>query len=306
MNRIDYSIDQIDRYVFAVIREEVDEDGDVIDSHTIAETRSRKKAVEGILRIRPTWVDPQPPEPRKARVPQPPPDLIGFYLPLVRKGIFKGVDLNVLAVRFWQLEAMRSERPLPAITWRTCSARGGASGLAAFKGHSLSVTLSAATTIESAAETLLHELVHCACPSGVRHGELFCRRLIACAREAFGLDLNTAVLLALPANGRKVAYRIDDEIEKAMCALRSGDRIREDVTCRFEPPPVETEEQIKTRRAAIAAARVQTNESHARGMLAAWEKKLAAAKKRAAKWRTKVRYYDRRQEAAKRRSQDGR
>jgi hypothetical protein len=300
MNRIDYSIDQIDLHVFAVIEEEIDEHGDIVDSHTIAEERSRGRAVQCILQRCPTWVDPTPPEPRKPRAPQSPPDLRGFYAPLVRKGIFKGVDLNALAARFWRLEAMRAERPLPAITWRTRSARGGASGHAAFKGHSLRVVLNLGTTIESAAETLLHELVHCACPVGTAHGELFCRRLIACAREAFGLDLDTAALLALPANGRMVAYRIDDEIEKTMCALRIGDRIREDPTCRFEPPPVETEEQIKIQRAAIIAARVQANEAHARAKLAAWEKKLAAAKKRAAKWRTKVRYYERRQEAAKR------
>jgi hypothetical protein len=232
-----------------------------------------------------------------------PPDLLGFYAPLVRKGIFKGVDFNTLATRFWGLEAMRAELPLPKIIWHASdSRRGSASGLAAYKGDRLSVTLNHATTIESAAETLLHELVHCACPVGMAHGELFCRRLIACARDAFGLDLNTASLLAIPADGRKIAYRIDDEIEKAMCALRVGDRIRADVTCRFEPPPIETEEQIAARREALAVARTRTREAHARAMLTAWEKKLAAAKKRAAKWRTKVRYYERRQEAAKRKS----
>ena len=86
-------------------------------------------------------------------------------------------------------------------------------------------------------------------------------------------------------------------------------RLREDPETRFEPPPPETEFDIIARQAALEAerekakvARVASREAHARTMLTQWERRLEAAKKRTAKWRVKVRYYERRQEAAKRRS----
>lgn len=231
-------------------------------------------------------------------------DLLGFHFPLVRRGIFKGVDLNALAERLWRLEAMRADGAVPALRW--CTSASSASGTA--WGNSMTpdsrritVRLSEDATVERAAELVLHELVHCACPPREHHGELFCRRLIAAAREAFGLPLDTAELLALPAGIQgKRAYAIDTAIIEAMQAAGVGARLREDVATRFEPPPAETCEEVAARRAAAAAARIVTREAHARAMLAAWERKLAGAKRIAQKWRSKVRYYERRQEAAKR------
>ena len=227
-------------------------------------------------------------------------DLLGFYPELVRRGVFKGVDLTAVAKRLWKLEAMRSTGYLPTIRWHAHASRqDGAWGVAHTRARVVHVRLTAGASIEEAVETLLHELVHCTCPPKEHHGELFCRRLIACAREAFGLDLSTADLLALPARG-KVAYAIDGVIVAAMTTAGVGSKMRADLECRFESPPVETEEQIAARRAATAIARIAAREARARAKLSEWEKKVETAKRVAAKWRTKVRYYKRRQEAAKR------
>lgn len=120
------------------------------------------------------------------------------------------------------------------------------------------------------------------------------RRIIACAREAFGLDLDTAALLDIDVQHySKRAYAIDEKIIEAMKAAKVGERLRADPELHFEPPPAETEEQIKERRAAARTALVEERAEHARSMLARWEAKEKHAKRIAAKWRTKVRYYER-------------
>ena len=223
--------------------------------------------------------------------------LRGAHPDLVRKGIFKGVDFNMLARRFWRLGAMRATGPMPKIRWRAPS-RGDWVGGRAYVGRGrVIVRLTPGATIERAAEVVLHELVHMACPKGEHHGEVFRRRLIACANEAFGLVLDTATLLDLgPGKHGKRAYAIDEAFVVMMKEVNVGARLRASVP--FEPAPVETEEQIASRRTATVSARVAERERHARAMLATWERKLAAAKTRASKWRTKVRGYERRQLAA--------
>ena len=223
--------------------------------------------------------------------------LQGAHPDLVRRGIFKGVDFTVLALRFWKLEAMRGEGPLPKIRWRAPS-RGSWVGGRAYVGRGrVIVRFAPGATIERAAEVVLHELVHMACPKGEHHGEVFRRRLIACAREAFGLTLDTAALLALgPGKHGKRAYAIDEAILSGMHAAGVGLQLLQAAPA--AAPIDETEEQVADRRAAGAAARVAEREAHARVMLAQWEKKLAAAKARTAKWKTKVRGYERRQLAA--------
>ena len=59
---------------------------------------------------------------------------------------------------------------------------------------------------------------------------------------------------------------------------------------------------MQAAREAKAAARIAAREAHARKKLVEWQRKVEAAKQAASKWRVKVRYYERRQEAAKRRS----
>jgi hypothetical protein len=111
-------------------------------------------------------------------------DLTGFHPELVRRGICRGVDLNELARRFWRLEAMRArDWSLPEIRWRARSS-GSTGGRADFNGRRVVINLGPDSTAERNAELLLHELVHASCPVGEVHGELFRRRLIACAAEA--------------------------------------------------------------------------------------------------------------------------
>ena len=225
---------------------------------------------------------------------------------LVRLGVFRGVNLKALVGRLWRLEAMRVDRgcSAPSVRWRAYSRRSSSWGTA--WGHATSgtrhITMRLGTldsnTIEAAAETLLHELVHCACPSKESHGELFCRRLIACAREAFGLQLDTAALLSVPLGTHRVrAYAIDAAIVEAMKAANVGARLLSEVPHSAPPPPTDDERQA--RQAASRAALSARKEVNARAMLAAWEKRAASVARTASKWRAKVRYYDRKQEAAK-------
>lgn len=228
--------------------------------------------------------------------------LRGAHPELVRQGIFRGVDFKPLAARFWKLEAMRAEESLPKIRWRALSQGPYACGRAFTGRGRIVVSIGPSCDIERAAEVLLHELVHMTCPLRENHGEIFRRRLIACAREAFGIPLDTTGLLALgPGKHAKRAYAIDDAIIEVMLKEKIGDKLRQDVTVKFEAPPPETEEQVAEKRVAQASARVAEREAHARAMLATWERKLASAKKHAAKWRKKVRYYKVRQAAAAKR-----
>lgn len=239
-------------------------------------------------------------------------DLQGYHPELVRRGIYRGCNLAALVERYWRLEAMRVDAgcSAPLVRWRAYSrSHTTAWGVAYSAMREITFRMSPArhlvtlaegapqvdAAIERAAEVLLHEVVHCACPLSEGHGLLFCRRLIACAREAYGLDLDTAALLQLPARQGCRAYAIDDAITIAMAAAGVGARLRADPAVRFDPPPPE---QLAEERAATASARVLARAAHARDMLAQWERKQQAARRLAAKWRRRVRYYERREAAA--------
>ena len=226
-------------------------------------------------------------------------DLLGAHPALIRQGIFRGVNLVALAEHLWRLPSMHAPvTTLPTIRWRSCSKGVWVGGRANPQKQRLTLRISEGSTIERAAEVLLHELVHCACPPNEHHGELFCRRLIAVAREGFCLGLCTSDLLALPPMQGKRAYAIDEAIIDTMIADGIGAQLRADVP--FAPPPAETVEEVESRRAARTAARVAANKAHARAKLAEWERRLEAAKRLKSKWQAKVRYYERKEEAAKR------
>ena len=239
-------------------------------------------------------------------------ELLGAHPDLIRRGIFRGVDLNVLRDRFWRLESMRADdlRLPPQVRWRAWNSNrvGGMAGTLRNSDPrptiaQITMRIGQDASIEDAAEVLLHEMVHCSCHWKEHHGELFCRRLVACAREAFGLDLDTAALLTLsPGEHGKRAYAIDKFIKETMIATGVGARLRANPETRFDPPPPEDPEVVAAartkQRLEKAAERVAAREARARAKLAEWERRLAAARKKASEWRTKVRYYERR--AAKR------
>ena len=143
--------------------------------------------------------------------------LRGYYPEHARVGVFKGIDLRLLARRLWRFPAMQSQGlPLPAFTWRA-KLRGYTGGSA--YGRRIVIRLGPSSSLEYVAQVLAHELVHCALPAGVHHGEDFCRRLIELHREFYKIDLSTDKLLALPMGKHKVtAYAIDEEITIAMKA----------------------------------------------------------------------------------------
>ncbi len=228
--------------------------------------------------------------------------------PLIRAGIFKGVDMQALARRLWKMEAMSVEdgRPLPTIRWRagSHSGTGGRGGRAR-----VTMNVGLHSTLENVAEVLVHELVHSSRAIAFRrvtslgtpiarrlrrdsHGDGFKVRLIACFREAFGLELDTAALLALPAGHHKCsAYAIDEFVRKAMEAAGVGARLLADPTLQRALPTIPS-------RAERAAAAADQRAAHAKKMLAAWEKRAKAAKRLQAKWAAKVAYYDRRERLA--------
>lgn len=191
---------------------------------------------------------------------------------------------------------MRAERPLPEIRWRAWSSNWVA-GRAGRTRATLRIGMDA--SIEEAAEVLLHELVHCSCPTREHHGELFCRRLIACAREAFGLQLDTASLLSLSGGviHRCRAYSIDTAIKTAMIEAKVGEGLLSDPEVRFVAPEPESPERAASKRTAAREAQVAKRRERAQKMLAEWETKLARAERIVAKWRQRVRYYERRKSA---------
>jgi hypothetical protein len=180
--------------------------------------------------------------------------LLGFHPPLVRQGIFKGVNLAALTKRFWALESMRAVGRCPEVRWHP-RREWSSSGRAHVADRIITVSLGEFAAIEEAVELVLHEAVHCSCPPREMHGELFCRRLIACAREAFGLDLSTPHMLALPAQRGRIAYAIDEGIIAAMVSAGVAAKLRADPETRFEPAPPETEFDTIARQAALEAER---------------------------------------------------
>ena len=222
---------------------------------------------------------------------------------LLRKGFFRGVDLRALARKFWLLTSMRAEKPLPEIRWRAWSSAWVAGRAGRTR---IIMRIGRGASVEDAAEVLLHELVHCSCPGREHHGELFCRRLIACAKEAFDLPLDVAELLALPAGEHQNrAYAIDTVIKNAMIEAGVGERLHADPALRFMEPEPETHEQKETKREAAREARAVEKRMHAEKMLADWEARLRRAKRISSKWRKRVRYYELREPRAAAKKAEG-
>lgn len=153
-------------------------------------------------------------------------DLIGFYPKLARQGVFKGVNFNHLVARFWRLESMGSAGAVcPTVVWH--AHKNPARSMAYPAAQHIDMRCDPLRSIEWISEALIHELAHCALPQS-DHRELFCRHVIACVEEAFGLSIDTG-LLALPRGHRACrAYAIDDALVEIMIAARVGARLREE------------------------------------------------------------------------------
>jgi hypothetical protein len=151
--------------------------------------------------------------------------------------VFKGVDLQPLAERFWRLPSLAATKPLPAIRW-LAHRRPLTWGTSQPKLQQITMRLSPRVGVEDAAETLLHELVHCALPHrhGETHNAVFRRQLVAACVEAFGMALDSDALLKLPRGDFATkAYAIDAAIIDAMTAARVGEKLRDEAFLRRPP-----------------------------------------------------------------------
>jgi hypothetical protein len=141
-------------------------------------------------------------------------------------------------------------------------------------------------------EVLLHELTHLALPNSEHHGERFRRTLARAAREAWGIEvepnppagvweIDTLDRPLDPPRRKISAYVLDSNIQAALKPLvESGT-----VTFPFPKP--------KPTRAESSSALVEKRAAHAAKMLARAERRLKLARTVSAKWKAKVRYYER-------------
>lgn len=224
-----------------------------------------------------------------------------------------GVDLDLLATRFWRLDAMRVDPKCTfTIKWyrhqREGIEGGGAWGRAHIAFRHVNMRLACNVELEAAAEVLLHELVHCSLPPRENHGELFCRRLIACAKEAFGIPVDVDALLGITSEQHPFgnrAYAIDEMLRRQMGACGVADALRADPTLRHSPAPVETPEEREVRMAEAALKRRNNRKAHVDEMVRVWdaevalrERALKQGRKLRAKWREKQTGYEKREPQA--------
>jgi len=135
-------------------------------------------------------------------------------------------------------------------------------------------------TPERVLELLVHEMCHLAVPPREGHSERFRRTLRRACKELWGID----VPLDAPASQGCVAYRMDAIAQATLKAKIEAGEI--DL---FPPGPP----QAKPTRAEKATALVERRAAHAAKMLAECERNLQSVRRTLAKWRAKVRYYER-------------
>lgn len=226
--------------------------------------------------------------------------------------VFFGLDLRSVLRRFEKLDAMRFERRpsefevrMKRRQWAKSLVSGRAT---AIQNDRWLITLSIGpeAPIENVVETLLHEVVHASCPFREHHGELFCRRLIASANEAFGLALDPAGLLKIEVGSglQRRAYAIDDVIIDVMKRSNAAGALLLDPSLQPPiPPPPPTPEEIAAQKEERRRERVEERRAHVEAMVNKWEKKLTAAKTHLAKWEKKLRYYESKPALAAKRSE---
>ena len=131
-------------------------------------------------------------------------------------------------------------------------------------------------------ETTVHELVHCALPSGTVHNERFRRTLARAVRELWGIEVDpnpTSVHV------RPGQYELDHNIERIL-----EDRLAEGLDY---PRRVVASKPPKPSRAEVMSKVVEKRAAHAAKMFAKAEKRAKAAQRTLTKWRQKARYYER-------------
>ena len=137
-------------------------------------------------------------------------------------------------------------------------------------------------------ETIVHELVHCALPNGVVHGERFRLTLVRAVRELWGFEMDPSPKPD-SGKGRTPMYLLDELIERALeCELTEG-RIT------YPRRIIEPVEVVEARKVAERSERVERRAAHATKMLARAETRLKRAETIAKKWRAKVKRYSKKE-----------
>lgn len=160
------------------------------------------------------------------------------------------------------------------------------SGHAAVYRRKIRVAFGPSATKAEVLEVLMHEMVHLACPRRENHGERFRLSLRRAAKELWGIEVP---LLKPSERGAEInaAYAMDRLI---MAELEK--KIAEGAVELF--PPIPKTETPRLSRAELAAKTVERRALHAIKMEARAEKRAKSAQRILAKWRAKVRYYEKR------------
>jgi hypothetical protein len=145
------------------------------------------------------------------------------------------------------------------------------------------IRFSPATTASWLLETIVHELVHAALPSGENHGERFRLTLARAARELWGIDI-PADAIPKGGNGRARRYGLDGLIETALepIVLAGG----------YPKRAVVAVDRVEARKLALAAL-VEKRAAHATRMLERAERRLKLARTVRARWQKRAAYYER-------------
>lgn len=150
------------------------------------------------------------------------------------------------------------------------------------------IRISPSTPIWWLLETIVHELVHCALPNGVVHGERFRLTLVRAVRELWGFEMDPSPKPD-SGKGRTPMYLLDELIERALeCELTEG-RIT------YPRRIIEPVEVVEARKVAERSERVERRAAHATKMLARAETRLKRAETIAKKWRAKVKRYSKKE-----------
>lgn len=208
--------------------------------------------------------------------------------------VVAGVDVRVA------FNALRQREPFAGKLGRTKlsighGTHGACSGHQSPSRNRIRITAGPLATSADILETLVHEMTHAVCPDSEGHGERFRRTLRRASLELWGIDVP---IDGIEARHGKIAYAMDDLIRTELAVRIAAGSVET-----FPPKPIAAPAPApKPSRAELSAELVERRAKRAVATLERAEKRLKNAERAVAKWRQKVRYYERR--AACRRKND--
>lgn len=212
------------------------------------------------------------------------------YLPKMRKDVARrralghvvvGVDLDKALVAYSRMAPFKGSLGKIKLEVAHRMERG-TRGTAYMGRRKIRIAAGPDATQERVLEVLVHEMTHLAVPNDVQHSERFRLTFRRACLNLWGID----VPLDAPPRGGCIAYGMGD-----LASEKLKEKIANGEIELFKPDP--KTQPTKPTRAELSAKRVEKNEAHAIRMLARAEKDEKNAHERAAKWRRKVAYYER-------------